>query len=66
MSQDREVSVLFRMSREQRTQLRNDAAALGIPVQALLERRVLGIHDAAARVPGREPRTQQERLPMTG
>ena len=59
---DRETSVLFRVSREQKQQLKRDAAALGITVQALLERRALGITDAAPRRPGREPRPQRERL----
>lgn len=66
VAEDRQTSVLFRMSHDQKTQLRRDADALGITVQALLERRVLGNHDAVSRVPGRKPRPQQEELPLTG
>ena len=54
------------MSVEQRAQLQADAQCLGITVQALLERRVLGIEDASSRHGARPRRTQAERLPLTG
>lgn len=65
-SPDRQSSVLFRMSFEQRDQLQADARAMGLTVQAFLERRVLGIEDAQSRPGARTQRAQAERLPLTG
>ncbi len=65
-SPDRQSAVLFRLSFEQRDQLRADARAMGITVQALLERRVLGIEDTRSRSGARSHRDQAERLPLTG
>lgn len=59
---DREDSVLFRLSRAQKQHLKHEAAELGISVQALMERRVLGIRDAEPHPPGRQPAMQRERL----
>ena len=56
---DRETSVLFRLSRKQKAQLHAEAKALGIPLQALMERRLLGKHDATRRPPGRTPKAEQ-------
>ena len=66
VAEDRQTQVLFRMSHAEKAQLRKDADALGITVQALMERRVLGKVDAVGRPPGRKPRPQQEELPLTG
>lgn len=68
VAHDRQKGVLFRMSVEQRDQLHADAHALGISVQALLERRVLGVTDSATRRgvrSGRKSRGDEE-LPLTG
>ncbi len=56
------------MSVEQREQLHADAHALGISVQALLERRVLGVTDAVTRRAAGPVRKAQdsEELPLTG
>lgn len=62
---DRATSVLFRMSHADKAGLVRDSKALGISVQALMERRVLGRTDATTRQPGRTPRREEE-LPMTG
>lgn len=53
---DREAAVLLRMSREDKRQLVEEARAAGLSVQVLLERRLLGKHDADNRKPGRSPR----------
>ena len=66
VAEDRQTQVLFRMSHAEKAQLRKDADALGITVQALMERRVLGKVDAVGRPPGSKPRPQQEELPLTG
>jgi hypothetical protein len=64
---DRVTGVLFRMSHDEKAQLKTEAKALGITVQALLERRVLGKADAQPRQPGRVPAAQKEALfSMTG
>ncbi len=66
-ARDRECSVLVRMSKESRDRLHRDAARLGITIQALAERRLLGISDAQPLPPGRTPqRRQDEELSMTG
>lgn len=62
---DRATSVLFRMSHAEKAALRRDADDLGITVQALLERRVLGKSDAVTRH-GARPKRAQEGLPLTG
>lgn len=56
------------MSVEQRDQLHADAHSLGISVQALLERRVLGVTDAVTRRATRPSHKTQdsEELPLTG
>lgn len=66
-AEDRQTSVLFRLSHDERTKLRADAEELGITVQALLERRVLNKYVEGRRHGGRKPKdTQQETLPLTG
>lgn len=64
-AQASQVGIIVRMTPEQREQLKQEAKSLGIPVQALAERRLLGIVDAGPRPLGRVPKHQQE-LPMTG
>lgn len=63
----RRTSVLFRMDEADKARLVHDARELGITVQALLERRALGHHDAVTNRGGR-PRhiPQVEELPLTG
>lgn len=61
VAEDRQTQVLFRLSHEERAQLHQEARDLGITLQALLERRVLGKHvDAAVRKPGRKTKSSQE------
>ena len=48
-AEDRQTSVVFRMSHDEKAQLKRDAAELGITMQALLERRALGKADATSR-----------------
>jgi hypothetical protein len=52
----------FRMTREQRRKLHDDAVAAGLTVQQLLEQRVWG-EAAPRRKPG--PRPQRESLEMS-
>ena len=63
---NRECSILVKMSLENRALLHRDAARLGITLQALAERRMLGIADAQPLPNGRIPRAQKEELPLTG
>lgn len=64
-SPDRGTAITFRMSRQQRDQLRVEATARGYTtVQRYLEARVFG-EAGAIRQPGPQPKNQQE-LPMTG
>lgn len=59
-AEDRQTQVLLRCSHEEKAQLHKDAEDLGITLQALLERRVLGKHDAIGRAPGRKPKPEQD------
>lgn len=59
-AKDRQTSVLFRLSREEKAQLHEEAAGLGITLQALLERRLLGKLDATRRPPGRTPKSERD------
>lgn len=64
---DRATAVLFRMSHADKAAIQADAADLGISVQALLERRVLGYEDAVTRHGARpRRRSEEDQLPMTG
>lgn len=67
-AKDRRAAVLVRMSEETKAQLVAEAAEAGVSVQVLMERRLLGQHDAENRNPGRIPkdRRQPELFPMTG
>ncbi len=58
-------AILVRMSKAQKTELQEAAAAAGITVRALALQRLLGITDLPTGRPGRVPRRQEE-LPMTG
>lgn len=58
----REAHMTFRMTREQRRQLHDDAAEAGLTVQQLLEQRVWGAA-TPRRKPG--PVAQTERLEMS-
>lgn len=61
VAEDRQTQVLLRLSHAERAQLHQEARDLGITLQALLERRVLGKHvDAAERKPGRKPKSRQQ------
>ncbi len=61
VAEDRQTQVLFRLSHEERAQLHQEARDLGITLQALLERRILGKHVAASeRKPGRKPTSRQQ------
>lgn len=63
-AKDREVAIIFRLSRADREVLRERARDSGLSVQLLLERDLLG-YEPHERRPG--PRTTtQESLPMTG
>lgn len=65
---DRRAALLFRMSHEAKAALHEEAAGLGISVQALFERRMLGLSDAVDRRPARKHRhnDNQDGLPLTG
>lgn len=65
---DRATALLFRMSHETKAALHREAAELGISVQALFERRMLGQTDAVDRRHSRRqrPSDDQDGLPLTG
>ena len=66
---DRATALLFRMSHEAKAALHREAGELGISVQALFERRMLGQVDAVDRRPGpaaARRRSHQDGLPLTG
>lgn len=64
---DRADAVLIRMSHARKAELKAEAASLGLTLQALAERRLLGIADAQNRKHGRVPRSRQDQeLPLTG
>lgn len=67
-SPQRETTVLFAMSRADKAALKAEAEALGITMQALFERRLLGRLHATRLPPGRAPRNGagEEQLPLTG
>lgn len=54
------------MSHADKAKIKARAAELGITVQALLERIILGQEEAVTRAPGRVPKVQKEQLPLTG
>ena len=63
----RATALLFRMSHEAKAALHQEASDLGISVQALFERRMLGLSDAVDRRPPRRRRiNNQDGLPLTG
>ncbi len=64
-STERSVNVAFRLSPDDRAELRRRAAEEGLSVQAYLERVALGRPDAKDLPPGPKNHAQ-ERLPMTG
>jgi len=63
-SNQRSVCVAFRLSPEDRAELRNLAADHGLSVQAYLERVALGRTEARDLPPG--PTRRQEELPLSG
>lgn len=67
-AKDRKAAILVRMSPEQKAVFVAEAQELGISVQVLMERKLLGKHDAENRAPGRVPkdRNQRELFRMTG
>ena len=67
-SPHRETAVLFAMSRADKAALKAEAEALGITMQALFERRLLGRSHATRLPPGRPPKTRrgEDQLPLTG
>lgn len=65
VAEDRETSILFRLSHAEKAAIRHEAAELGLTVQALMERKLLG-KEGVVRHGGRRPRPQQEMLPLTG
>lgn len=60
---DRQAAVTFRMSPSDLQGLRDEAAALGVPVQRLVYSRVFGSPLDRVRRPGPSP---QQELPLTG
>lgn len=64
-AEDRQASILFRMSKEEKQRLKSEADELGITVQALLERRALGKYEPQRRRGGRQPKPiNDEELPL--
>lgn len=59
----RKASITFRMSAEELAQLREQAAAVGVPVQDLVYARVFA---TAITRPLRPGPTSQQELPLTG
>lgn len=62
---DRRVNILFRVSEEERQELRSVAAAHGVSMQTYLVSVALGRPLGRDREGGR-PRKRQEELPLTG
>lgn len=63
---DRRVNVLFRLSEEERQELRDRAAAHGVSMQTYLESVALGRPMGQDRPGGRPKRKPQQELPLTG
>lgn len=61
----RSAAITFRLSEENKAALLDEARGLGISLQALLDRRVLGIENARDLRPGPTVNNDQE-LPLTG
>jgi len=62
----RKVNVLFRLSEEERQELRDRAAAHGVSMQTYLESVALGRPMGQDRHGGRPKRRSQQELPLTG
>ncbi|GAB3868570.1 hypothetical protein GCM10028801_44720 [Nocardioides maradonensis] len=60
----RDAAITWRLSAEQKAALERDAKELGISMQTLLDRIVLGVHDAKDLRPGPSP--DRELFSMTG